>query len=85
MELSFAHSNVAAMEGLYQPPTTNRCMVGLQVVLLGAPTSLASIMVIAGPPHHALPSHTPEVAPAEVGQREAQMVRSAGVHRKVLV
>jgi hypothetical protein len=32
-------------------PATNRCMVDLQVVMLGAPTSLASIMVTG--PHHA--------------------------------
>jgi hypothetical protein len=32
-----------------------------QVVMLGAPTSLASIMVIG--PHHMPPSHTSEIAP----------------------
>jgi hypothetical protein len=36
--------------------------MNLQVVLLGAPTSLARIMVI-GPHHVTPPSHTPEIAP----------------------
>jgi hypothetical protein len=35
-------------------------MVGLQVVLLGAPTSLASIMVI--DPHHAAVRHVGDMA-----------------------
>jgi hypothetical protein len=52
-------------------------MVGLQVVLLGAPTSLASIMVIG--PHHAAVTHVGG-ASSEVGQRE-HMVR-LGIHRK---
>jgi hypothetical protein len=62
-------------------------MVGLQVVLLGAPTSLASIIVVVVGPHHPAatghwwPSHTLEVASeSEVGQRE-HMVRP-GIHRK---
>jgi hypothetical protein len=45
-------------------PATNRCMVGLQVVMLGAPTSLASIMVIG--PHHAAVIHVGDSS--EVGQ-----------------
>jgi hypothetical protein len=45
-------------------------MVGLQVVLLSAPTSLASIMVIG--PHHAAVTHAGDST--EVGQRE-HMVR----------
>jgi hypothetical protein len=57
-------------------PATNICMVGLQVVLLGAPTSLASIMVIG--PHHAAVTHAG--GSSEVGQRE-HMVR-LGIHRK---
>jgi hypothetical protein len=36
-------------------------MVNLQIVMLSAPTSLASIMVIG--PHHAAASHTSEIAP----------------------
>jgi hypothetical protein len=51
-------------------------MVGLQVVMLGAPTSLASIMVIA--PHHAAVTHVG--GSSEVGQRE-HMVRQ-GFTRK---
>jgi hypothetical protein len=45
-------------------------MVGLQAVMLGAPTSLASIMVIG--PHHAAVAHVGDSS--EVGQRE-HMVR----------
>jgi hypothetical protein len=45
-------------------------MVGLQVVLLSAPTSFASIMVIG--PHHAAVIHVGDSS--EVGQRE-HMVR----------
>jgi hypothetical protein len=45
-------------------------MVGLQIELLGAPTSLASIMVIG--PHHAAVTHAGDSS--EVGQRE-HMVR----------
>jgi hypothetical protein len=45
-------------------------MVSLQVVMLGAPTSLASIMVIG--PHHAAVTHVG--GSSEVGQRE-HMVR----------
>jgi hypothetical protein len=51
-------------------------MVNLQVVLLGAPISLASIMVIG--PHHAAVTHA--VDSSEVGQRE-HMVRP-GIHIK---
>jgi hypothetical protein len=51
-------------------------MVGLQVVLLGARTSLASIMVIG--PHHAAVTHVG--GSSEVGQRE-HMVR-LGIHIK---
>jgi hypothetical protein len=51
-------------------PATNRCMVNLQVVMLSAPTSLASIMVIG--PHHAAVTHVG--GSSEVGQRE-HMVR----------
>jgi hypothetical protein len=42
-------------------------MVNLQVVMLSAPTSLASIMVIGGP-HHAAVTHVGDSS--EVGQRE---------------
>jgi hypothetical protein len=45
-------------------------MVSLQVVMLGAPTSLASIMAIG--PHHAAVTHVGDSP--EVGQRE-HMVR----------
>jgi hypothetical protein len=51
-------------------PATNRCMVSLQIVMLGAPTSLAGIMVIG--PHHAAVTHVGDSS--EVGQRE-HMVR----------
>jgi hypothetical protein len=51
-------------------------MVSLQVVLLGAPTSLAGIMVIG--PHHAAVTNAGDST--EVGQRE-HMVR-LGIHRK---
>jgi hypothetical protein len=51
-------------------------MVGLQIALLGAPTSLASIMVIVL--HHAAVTHVGDSS--EVGQRE-HMVR-LGIHRK---
>jgi hypothetical protein len=51
-------------------------MVGLQVVLLSAPTSLASIMVVG--PHQAAVTHVGDSS--EVGQRE-HMVR-LGIHRK---
>jgi hypothetical protein len=51
-------------------------MVNLQVVLLGAPTSLSSIMVSG--PHHAAATHVG--GSSEVGQRE-HMVR-LGIHRK---
>jgi hypothetical protein len=51
-------------------------MVGLQVVMLSAPTSLASIMVIG--PHHASVIHVGDSS--EVGQRE-HMVRQ-GFTRK---
>ena len=47
-------------------PATNRCMVSLQIVMLSAPTSLASIMVIG--PHHAAVTHVG--GSSEVGQRE---------------
>jgi hypothetical protein len=67
---------------------TNRCMVSFQVVMLSAPTSLASIMVIG--PHHAAVTHVG--GSSEVGQRE-HMVRqgftgsqeSAGLSFCVLV
>jgi hypothetical protein len=52
-------------------PATNRCMVNLQIVMLGAPTSLASIMVVG--PHHA-PAVMHVGDSSEVGQRE-HMVR----------
>jgi hypothetical protein len=60
-------------------------MMDLQVVLLGAPTSLASIMVI--DPHHAAVTHVG--GSSEVGQRE-HMVRqgfteSAGLSFFVLL
>jgi hypothetical protein len=51
-------------------------MVNLQVVMLSAPTSLASIMVVV--PHHAAVTHVG--GSSEVGQRE-HMVR-LGIHRK---
>jgi hypothetical protein len=51
-------------------------MVSLQVVMLGAPTSLDSIMVIG--PHHAAVTHVGDSS--EVGQRE-HMVRQ-GFTRK---
>jgi hypothetical protein len=51
-------------------------MVSLQVVMLGAPTSLASIMVVG--PHHAAVTHVG--GSSEVGQRE-HMVRQ-GFTRK---
>ena len=51
-------------------------MVNLQIVMLGAPTSLASIMVIG--PHHAAVTHAGDSS--EVGQRE-HMVRQ-GFTRK---
>ena len=51
-------------------------MVSLQVVMLSAPTSLASIMVIG--PHHAAVTHVGDSS--EVGQRE-HMVRQ-GFTRK---
>jgi hypothetical protein len=54
MKLSFSRSNVAAVEGAWPvmgfTSHHNRCTVGLQVVLLSAPASLASIMAI-GCPH----------------------------------
>ena len=62
-------------DGLYAP-ATNRCMVNLQIAMLGAPTSLASIMVIG--PHHAAVTHVG--GSSEVGQRE-HMVRQ-GFTRK---
>jgi hypothetical protein len=52
-------------------------MVSLQIALLGAPTSLASTVVVAGP-HHAAVTHVGDSP--EVGQRE-HMVR-LGIHRK---
>jgi hypothetical protein len=55
-------------------------MVNLQVVMLSAPTSLASIMVIG--PHHATVTHVGDSS--KVGQRE-HMAGSARVHKKVLV
>jgi hypothetical protein len=58
-------------------PATNRCMASLQVVLLGAPTSLASTMVVG--PHHAAVTHVGSCS--EVGQRE-HVVRRLGIHRK---
>jgi hypothetical protein len=51
-------------------------MVDLQVVLLSAPTSLASIMVIG--PHHAAVTHVGDSS--EVGQREH--IVWLGIHRK---
>jgi hypothetical protein len=54
-------------------------MANLQVVLLGAPTSLASIMVIG--PHHAAVKYVG--GSSESGQRE-HMVRQ-GIHREVLI
>jgi hypothetical protein len=54
-------------------PATNRCMASLQIVMFGAPTSLASIMVIG--PHHAAVTHVG--GSSEVGQRE-HMVRQGG-------
>jgi hypothetical protein len=59
-------------------PATNRCMVSLQVVLLSAPTSLASIMAIGPHAQHAAVTHAG--GSSEVGQRE-HMVR-LGIHRK---
>jgi hypothetical protein len=53
-------------------------MVGLQVVVLGAPTSLASIMMIG--PHHAAVMHVGDSS--EVGQREQHMGGSQGLTRK---
>jgi hypothetical protein len=54
-------------------------MVNLQVVLLGAPTSLASIMVIG--PHHAAVTHAGDSS--EVRQQEQH--GPAGYSQKVLV
>jgi hypothetical protein len=54
-------------------------MVKLQVLLLGAPTSLASTMAIG--PHHAAVIHAG--GSSEVCQQE-HMVR-LGIHREVLV
>jgi hypothetical protein len=54
-------------------------MVGLQIVMLSAPTSLASIVVIGS--RHAAVTHVGDSS--EVGQRE-HMAR-LGIHRKVLV
>jgi hypothetical protein len=51
-------------------PATNRCMGSLQIVMLSAPTSLASIMVVG--PHHTAVTHVGDSS--EVGQRE-HMVR----------
>jgi hypothetical protein len=51
-------------------------MMSLQIAFLGAPTSLASIMVIG--PHYAAVTHARDSS--EVGQRE-HMVR-LGIHRK---
>jgi hypothetical protein len=51
-------------------------MVNFQIVMLGAPTSLASIMVIG--PHHAAVTHVGDSS--DVGQRE-HMVRQ-GFTRK---
>jgi hypothetical protein len=62
-------------------PATNRCIVGLQVVMLSAPTSLSGIMVIG--PHHAAVTHVGDSS--EVGQREHMVRGSARVHKKVLV
>jgi hypothetical protein len=82
MKLSFAHSNVAAVEGAWPvmgfTSHHNSCMVGLEVVLLGAPTSLANILwwsVRTTPP-----CVTHVRGSSEVGQRE-HMVR-LGIHRK---
>ena len=58
-------------------PATNRCMVNLQIVMLSAPTSLASIMVIG--PHHSAVTHVGDSS--EVGQRE-HMVRQGSITRK---
>jgi hypothetical protein len=57
-----------------------RCMVGLQVVLLGAPTSIASTMVLG--PHHAAVTH---VGDSSERSAPAGAHGSARVHRKVLV
>jgi hypothetical protein len=49
-------------------------MLGLWIALLGAPTSLASIMVIG--PHHAAVAHVR--GSSEVGQREHMVRQAAG-------
>jgi hypothetical protein len=56
--------------------------MSLQVVLLGAPTSLASIVVI-GPHQHAAVTHVGDSS--EVGQREHMVHISAGLSFCVLV
>jgi hypothetical protein len=61
-------------------------MVNLQVVLLSAPTSLASLMMIG--PHHAAVTHVGDSSEAskwQVGQREHMAHGSAGYSQKVLV
>jgi hypothetical protein len=47
---------------------TNRCELNLRVVLLGAPTSLASIMVIGT--HHAAATHVGEAPKRASGSTE---------------
>jgi hypothetical protein len=86
MKLPFAHSNVAAVEvGGAWPvvgfiPATNRCMVGLQVVLLSAPTSIASIIVVG--PHHAAVTH---VGGRQLRSGPSGAHGSAGYSQKVLI
>jgi hypothetical protein len=90
MELSFAHPNVAAVEGvwyvacggLYQPPT-DAWRWSFQVVLLGAPTSLASIMVSSV--RTTPPSYTSEVAPKWVSASGSTWFGKGSIHKKVLV
>jgi hypothetical protein len=50
-------------------------MVNLQIVMLSAPTSLASIIVIG--PHHAAVTHVGDSSEG-VGQRAEHMVRQGG-------
>jgi hypothetical protein len=82
MKLSFAHSNVAAVEGAWPVMgfTSHQQMHGGPSVRsycwVLPRTSLSSIMVIG--PHHAAVTHVG--GSSEVGQRE-HMVR-LGIHRK---
>jgi hypothetical protein len=86
LQLSFAHSHVAAVEGAWPVVgfTSHQQKHGgpsgcIVECLLPLP-SLASIMVVV--PHHAAVTHVGDNP--EVGQRE-HMVRQARVHKKVLV